>query len=65
MHAVEQLLCFSSALVHPFVPSNPTLRSYQVHSSGSEPLAGHHLGFDSITPAQKLKNCVNPPAGAR
>jgi sterol desaturase/sphingolipid hydroxylase (fatty acid hydroxylase superfamily) len=47
MHPVEQLLYFSSALIHLIIPSNPLLAIYQLHYSGFGAVVGH-LGFDKI-----------------
>ncbi|MBB3291066.1 MULTISPECIES: sterol desaturase family protein [Rhizobium] len=47
MHPVEQLLYFSSALIHLVIPSNPILAIYQLHYSGFGAVVGH-LGFDKI-----------------
>lgn len=47
MHPVEQLLYFSSALIHLIIPSNPILAIYQLHYSGFGAVVGH-LGFDKI-----------------
>jgi len=47
MHPVEQLLYFSSALIHVIIPSNPILAIYQLHYSGFGAVVGH-LGFDKI-----------------
>jgi len=47
MHPVEQLLYFSSALIHVLIPSNPILAIYQLHYSGFGAVVGH-LGFDKI-----------------
>jgi len=47
MHPVEQLLYFSSALIHIIIPSNPILVIYQLHYSGFGAVVGH-IGFDKI-----------------
>ena len=47
MHPVEQLLYFSSALLHVLIPSNPILAIYQLHYSGFGAVVGH-IGFDKI-----------------
>lgn len=47
MHPVEQLLYFSSALIHVIIPSNPILAIYQLHYSGFGAVVGH-LGFDKL-----------------
>ena len=47
MHPVEQLLYFSSALLHLLIPSNPLLAIYQLHYSGFGAVVGH-IGFDKI-----------------
>jgi sterol desaturase/sphingolipid hydroxylase (fatty acid hydroxylase superfamily) len=47
MHPVEQLLYFSSVLLHVIIPSNPILAIYQLHYSGFGAVVGH-IGFDKI-----------------
>ena len=47
MHPLEQLLYFSSALLHLLIPSNPILAIYQLHYSGFGAVVGH-IGFDKI-----------------
>jgi sterol desaturase/sphingolipid hydroxylase (fatty acid hydroxylase superfamily) len=47
MHPIEQLLYFSSALLHVIIPSNPLLAIYQLHYSGFGAVVGH-IGFDKI-----------------
>ena len=47
MHPVEQLLYFSSSLIHVIVPSNPVLALYQLHYAGFGAIVGH-IGFDKI-----------------
>ncbi|MDP9136743.1 MAG: sterol desaturase family protein, partial [Pseudomonadota bacterium] len=51
MHPVEQLLYFSSALLHVVIPSNPILVIYQLHYSGFGSVVGH-IGFDKIEMGQ-------------
>jgi sterol desaturase/sphingolipid hydroxylase (fatty acid hydroxylase superfamily) len=47
MHPVEQLLYFSSSLIHVIIPSNPVLALYQLHYAGFGAVVGH-IGFDKI-----------------
>ena len=47
MHPVEQLLYFSSSLIHLIIPSNPMLAIYQLHYAGFGAVVGH-IGFDKI-----------------
>jgi sterol desaturase/sphingolipid hydroxylase (fatty acid hydroxylase superfamily) len=47
MHPVEQLLYFSSSLIHVIIPSNPVLAIYQLHYAGFGAVVGH-IGFDKI-----------------
>ena len=47
MHPVEQLLYFSSSLIHLIIPSNPILAIYQLHYAGFGAVVGH-IGFDKI-----------------
>jgi sterol desaturase/sphingolipid hydroxylase (fatty acid hydroxylase superfamily) len=47
MHPVEQLLYFSSSLIHVIIPSNPMLALYQLHYAGFGAVVGH-IGFDKI-----------------
>jgi sterol desaturase/sphingolipid hydroxylase (fatty acid hydroxylase superfamily) len=47
MHPIEQLLYFSSSLIHVIVPSNPILAIYQLHYAGFGAVVGH-IGFDKI-----------------
>ena len=51
MHPVEQLLYFSSALLHVVIPSNPILAIYQLHYAGFGSVVGH-IGFDKIEMGQ-------------
>ncbi len=41
MHPVEQLLYFSSSLIHVIIPSNPVLALYQLHYDGARRGCGH------------------------
>jgi sterol desaturase/sphingolipid hydroxylase (fatty acid hydroxylase superfamily) len=52
MHPVEQLLYFSSALIHLVIPSNPILAIFQLHQSGFGAVVGH-IGFDKIEVNEK------------
>ena len=47
MHPVEQLLYFSSCLIHFVIPSNPIIALYGLHYSGFGAVVGH-IGFDKI-----------------
>jgi sterol desaturase/sphingolipid hydroxylase (fatty acid hydroxylase superfamily) len=47
MHPVEQILYFSSSLLHVIIPSNPILALYQLHYAGFGAVVGH-IGFDKI-----------------
>ena len=47
MHPVEQLLYFSSSLIHVIIPSNPVLALYQLHYAAFGAVVGH-IGFDKI-----------------
>jgi sterol desaturase/sphingolipid hydroxylase (fatty acid hydroxylase superfamily) len=47
MHPVEQLLYFSSCLIHFVIPSNPIVALYGLHYSGFGAVVGH-IGFDKI-----------------
>ena len=52
MHPVEQLLYFSSGLIHFIIPSNPMLALYQMHYAGFGAVVGH-IGFDKIEMGEK------------
>ena len=47
MHPVEQLLYFSSCLIHFLIPSNPVIALYGLHYAGFGAVVGH-IGFDRI-----------------
>lgn len=47
MHPIEQLLFFSSALIHLVVPSHPMLVLYSLNFSGLGAIVGH-VGFDKV-----------------
>jgi sterol desaturase/sphingolipid hydroxylase (fatty acid hydroxylase superfamily) len=47
MHPIEQLLYFSSVLLHVIIPSNPILAIYQLNFAGFGAVVGH-IGFDKI-----------------
>jgi sterol desaturase/sphingolipid hydroxylase (fatty acid hydroxylase superfamily) len=47
MHPIEQLLYFSSVLLHGIIPSNPILAIYQLNFAGFGAVVGH-IGFDKI-----------------
>jgi sterol desaturase/sphingolipid hydroxylase (fatty acid hydroxylase superfamily) len=47
MHPVEQLLYFSSCLIHLIIPSNPIVALYGLHYAGFGAVVGH-IGFDKI-----------------
>ena len=47
MHPVEQLLYFSSCLIHLVIPSNPVVALYGLHYAGLGAVVGH-IGFDKI-----------------
>jgi len=47
MHPVEQLLYFSSCLIHLLIPSNPIIALYGLHYAGFGAVVGH-IGFDKI-----------------
>lgn len=47
MHPLEQILYFSTALLHLIIPSNPILAVYQLHLAGFGAVVGH-IGFDKI-----------------
>ena len=52
MHPVEQLLYFSSALLHVILPSNPILAIYQLHYAGFGAVVGH-IGFDKLETSEQ------------
>ena len=47
MHPFEQMLYFSSCLIHLVIPSNPIIALYGLHYSGLGAVVGH-IGFDKI-----------------
>jgi len=47
MHPIEQLLYFSSVLLHVIIASNPILAIYQLNFAGFGAVVGH-IGFDKI-----------------
>lgn len=47
MHPVEQLLYFSSCLIHFVIPSSPLIALYGLHYAGFGAVVGH-IGFDKI-----------------